>query len=255
MNFNIKNESESKKPTPKIYKNFKIKHLDLNNQETQTSNLNCFKMSNLNDNYGKIGDDKIKSYTLGKDTSRTLSQSNTKLTGNENNKSKDKLIVSHTKFLSMPKLTINNNVINNITVINNNSVNTKTIINYNKTHVNNDNNIVTIPKKNEFYVNFNNLNQKNTRNLKNNIIAGRNNQFITKTLNTLDLGKEIFSSKSKFPVSNFPSTSVITQTIRNDSSLAKNNPSLTTRAVPLIKNLMIEKNFQTIDNNNQVNAN
>jgi len=213
-------------------------------------------MSNLNDNYGKMGDDKIKSYTLGKDTSRTLSQSNTKLTANENNKSKDKPIVTHTKFLSMPKLTINNNVINNITVINNNSVNTKSIISYNKTHVSNDiNNIVTNPKKNEFNINFNTLNQKNTRNLKNNIIAGRNNQFITKTLNTLDLGKEIFNGKSIFPISNFPSNSIISQTIRNDSSLAKNNPALTTRAVPLIKNFMIEKNFQTIDSNNQVNAN
>jgi hypothetical protein len=243
------NDPDSVKETPKIQKSFKLTHLDFNNHEIVSSNLFSYKGNNLNDNYGKLDLEKAKSHTIGKDTSRTHSQSNTKLTAIENNRSKEKQMVQHTKFLSMPKLTINNNVINNITVINNNSSNAKTIISYSKISGINDVNNNNIPKKNDFYVNFNKLNQKNTRNLKNNIIAGRNN-IGTNTLNTLDLGKDFFSTKSKLLVSNLTSNRI--NTLKNESSLAKNDAPLTCRAVPLIKNSNLENNFQTIDNNNPV---
>jgi hypothetical protein len=248
---NIINDPDSVKPTPKIQKSFKLTNIDFNNQELLSSNLCSYKVNNLNDNYGKLELKKVNSHTIGKDSSRTHSQSNTKLTAIENNKSKEKQMAQHTKFLSMPKLTVNNNVINNITIINNNSSNTKTIISYSKNSAINDvNNKVGIPKKNEFYLNFNKLNQKNTRNLKNNIIAGRNNVG-TNTLNTLDLGKDFFSTKSKLLVSNI--TSNLLNTLKNESSLAKNDAPLTSRAVPLIKHSNLENNVQTIDTNNHVN--
>lgn len=168
-----------------------------------------------------------------------------------NNLITDKKNTSHVKVLSMPKLTINNNVINNITVINNG----KTLTNQNKSLFNDIGNNANFTKKVDFTKNLNILNQKYTRNEKSlNILASINtqNNFITKPfMNTLDLAKEILNNKNKFVITNFNSKA--TQLFNNKEPVyIKNQNSITSRKVPNTIHVQNEKNFQTIDVNNQV---
>lgn len=198
--------------------------------------------------------DNIKSPSLVKENSKTTS--NTKVY-NESNKSKDKIITHHAKVLSMPKLTINNNVINNITVINNGN-NSKTITTCNKNIINEIgyNLSGTSRNPNDYNKKIDRLNQKYTRNINNNIIVGSHKTTIhTKTTNTLDIAKEILNNHNKFVITNFTSAKVTPLSHNKlEQPNSKKLVSMTSRKLATPKGLIgIEKNFQTIDVNIQVN--
>ena len=240
--------SKNNKLTPNPNKQSKI-NFALNNfkEESVNSTLNSFKLKHIN----KIMVDKLKSVAVLKENSKTQSHSNTKLY-NESNKSEKKTI-NHSKVLSMPKLTINNNVINNITVINNVN-NPKTLSSVNKNIINEIGNesINNSKKPNDYTNNLNILNQKYTRNMTNNIIVGsHNNQshFLTKTTNTIDIAKEILNKNNKFLITNFTSAKV---KMSSDNKLEPLNMkkinSMTSRKYLTPKvTAGQEKNFLTID--------
>jgi hypothetical protein len=241
--------SKNSKPTPKLNKDLKLIHFGSNNEEQLLGNMSSYKIKGLK-NINSIVVEKLKSAAKERENSKTLSHSNTKFNANESIKSKEKNSnIHHTKVLSMPKLTINNNIVNNITVINNDSTG-KTIASFNKNLIN-EIGANASTKKFDLGKNFNILNQKHTRNIKNTIAGGQTTQtqFFTKaSTNTLEVAKEILNNQNKFAMKNFGKKHP--QQTFDILSSNKQVAPITSRKINV--NLGLEKNFQTIDATNLV---
>lgn len=218
-----------------------------NNEELFYNKINNLKKQN--EDISQLAVEKFKSSAI--ENSKNLYQKiDIKDTNRLNSLILEKKNTSHTKVLSMPKLTINNNVINNITVINNG----KTMTTQNKSLLN-EIGKTNFSKKNLDFTknNLNILNQKYTRNERsiNNLASiNSHNNFNNKPMNTLDLAKEMLYAKNKFVITNYNSKATL---LFNKEPLhVKNQNSITSRKVPNPVHLYNQKNFQTIDVINQV---